>query len=224
MARIRNLTPHRAGTLRRAVLALPLAAWLALPASAAGTADPAAGSPGPASAASPASPAGAGSTAVAIREGFLVNFAHRYYLPIEGVWELEPSAEADYQSLHLAALPAVTLQLLVSPGNVLPLGETIAALREHAAEDGRTHVIEESRLRVAGRDAGELLAVRTGKNPGDPLVIARTITFSKDDDKYYLRLEAPAGSIEQATEAFDRTVAKLKFEVRLRWPGSGGRP
>src|SRR5262245_8136279 len=36
---------------------------------------------------------------VAMREGYMVNFVHRWYLPLNGKWTLPKGAESDFQTL-----------------------------------------------------------------------------------------------------------------------------
>ena len=153
-----------------------------------------------------------GGPPVEVREGFVVNFVHRYYFPV-GRWKLTGTPEEDFQELQHASLPGVILRVLVSPGSARPLDGEMKALRAKAAEDPHVHILMESRE----RQAGVLLAVREGKG-SEPLAVLRTICFNRGKDKYYLRLEAPADSYEKASRDFDAVFEDLKFEFRFKLP------
>jgi hypothetical protein len=169
-----------------------------------------------------AAPAAAATPPVAVRDGYLVNFTHRYYMPLASDWKLGKAdeAEADYQSLAHAKLAGTVMQILVATDSRGGLDETVAALREKAGEEPRTRVLRESKVRVGVREAREVFTLREPAAAGDPVVLVRTVVFLKGQEKYYVRLEAPASSFEKASADFDEALAGLKFEFKI-FPGSG---
>ena len=172
----------------------------------------------PEGAAGPAGGASRQAPVVEEREGFLVNFVHRYYFPV-AAWRMAGPQEADLQQLEHASLPGVLAKVLVSPGSTVPVEEAISALREKAAEDGRTHVLQESRVKVGMKEAGDLVVVREAAGQ-EPLTIIRTVCFNRGESKFYVRLEAPASCYEEASRDFDRIISGFKFEMRLKMPWS----
>jgi hypothetical protein len=158
-----------------------------------------------------------GEETVEVREGYLVNFAHRYYLPLGESWTLGENPEPDFQLLLHADRPRVVVKVLVSPDNSMSMKETVAALRDRAKEDPRVHVLQQSRRRIGLRSSADMLAVREG-SADEPLTIVRTVTFSRSGNRYYLRMESPVKAYEAASEEFDAIVDGFKFESRLRFP------
>jgi hypothetical protein len=153
---------------------------------------------------------------IEVREGNLVNFVHRYYFPI-GSWRLTGEPEADFQEMRHTYFEGAVLRVLVSTGNSDSLDDTARALREQGGEDARFHVLSETTMRVGVKEALDMVAIREG-TPTEPLTVLRTLCFNRGGDKYYVRLEAPATTFEQASNALEVLVRDFKFEVRVRMP------
>ncbi len=154
---------------------------------------------------------------LAVKEGYLVNFVRRWYLPLGGKWTAPPGGDADLQSLPHASLRGVTMNILCVPGGGtgFDLAATMNALRETAKEERGTSVLAESRKHIGWKEAGELLTLREGRGPGTETRLVRTIAFAKGADKYYVRLDTPPAAFEEASRDFDAAVSGLKFEFKM---------
>ena len=150
---------------------------------------------------------------VEVREGLVVNFAHRFYFPA-GAWTLA-NGEADFLELNNAHREGVTMRVLVAESQAT-LEDAVKALREQASAEANLHVLSEQARRLGGREAADLLVVRNPIQSAPPVVL-RTVCFVREGRRFYFRLEAPADVYEKASRDFEDALAGLKFEFRFPW-------
>jgi len=168
-------------------------------------------------------PAPDGSAVNVVQEGVLHNRAHGFRFPVPSGFELRASSTADEVVLVVPKCDECVLRILVSPGNTDSLDTTARALKKQVASEPAAQVIDEQRIRVAREpaytlvkeEAADTAAPAKGTDPEaskGPRIFTRYVTFNHGEDKYYFVLREPAGRFGEDEDAFERLLAKLRFD------------
>jgi hypothetical protein len=182
--------------------------------------------------------------AVRIENGTFVNQVHHFRFPLPALWRLKDGASGEEMEFVRDGCEECTLRVLVSPGNNLPLADTIGAIRERITSDPNARIVGEERLKLARQDAYTVVkeersssressapASDTAEGPSpspppvpeqtSPVVRTRFVTFNRDRVKYYFVLRGPGGEFPAADVELEQILAKLRFASpvarRLGW-------
>lgn len=180
---------------------------------------------------SPRSDAGTG---IVVDKGVLKNLDHGFRFLVPEGWSIAEGVTADEMSFSADGCDECELRVIVSPGNTLPLMDTVRAIREQIQKDPGALIAGEEPVKVARETAYTIVKEETkggapapdepkGSAPGakpaprKPAVVVRTryVTFLHGTDKYYLLLRAPKDRFGSDDAAFEKLLAKFRFE-----PGS----
>ena len=167
-------------------------------------------------------PAPESSPANVVEEGIFRNSVHGFRFPVPAGFELRASSTADEIVLFVADCDECILRILVSPGNTDSLDTTARALKKQVASDPSAEVLDEQRIRVARQPAYTLVKEETteiapAKGSGAPAtkgprILTRYVSFNHGEDKYYFVLREPASRFADHEDAFERLLAKLRFD------------
>ena len=191
----------------------------------AGEGKPSGGGPAPESASAPAqAPAGA-----VVQKGALVNETFGFRMPVPKGWALASGATPVQTDFSTPECEQCMLRIMISPGNALPLKETVDAIRAQIAESPGARLVGEESIEIDGIDAYTLVkeeplsagpapvegkgGAEAGVQTDTATLKTRYVTFEKGSNKFYLLLRAPRTRFWKDDASFEKSLRKFRFEI-----------
>lgn len=161
---------------------------------------------------------------VSVERGVLRNMVHKYRFPVPDGWSLLGSSTVNEISLEAGGCEECLLRVMVSPGNTLPLMETVRAILDQVESIPTARVVGQEPIRIAREEAYTVVKEETvaeaapstppaeeAERKPDRKVRTRFVTFGHAGDKYYIVLRAPEERFASDDAEFERLLARFRF-------------
>ena len=167
-----------------------------------------------------------------LHEGILRNPAHGFQVSVPAGWSLLPSATAELMEFSIGGCGECAFRILVSPGNDLPVEDTVRGIKQEILRDANAVIIDEEVVRIA-RQKGYTLIREDLVRDAPPKGIAdqpaapgtasadqtlgrrvrtRYVTLNHSSDKLYMMLKAPRERFAAEDGLFETLLESLRFK------------
>jgi hypothetical protein len=162
---------------------------------------------------------------VVVERGVVRNLVHRFKFPVPSGWSVSDGATAEELQLEAVDCEECFVRVKVSPGNTLPLADTVKTILAQIQANPNAKVLGQEGITVAGENGYTVVKSESASEPEsapsdeprpEPVETkTRFVTFSHAGDKYYVVLRAPGNRFGKDDAALDKLLGKFRFGSAL---------